>query len=147
MIIVILGPTGVGKTKLSIELAKKLDGEIINGDSTQVYREMNIGTAKVTDEEKENIPHHLFSFKNVNEDYTVYDYQKDARKKIEELKSKGKTPIIVGGSNLYLSALLYDYEFNKENSTIKELLLTNDEIYKKLIIKYPDINIDHHNRQ
>lgn len=147
MIIVILGPTGVGKTKLSIELAKKLNGEIINGDSTQVYKEMNIGTAKVREEEKENIPHHLFSFKNVDEEYTVYEYQKDARNKIIKLKKQNKIPIIVGGSNLYLSALLYDYKFNDEEKSIRELSLTNEEIYNELITKHPNINIDCHNRQ
>ena len=79
-IIVITGPTGVGKTKLSIELAKKLNGEIINADSTQVYKGLDIATAKVTEKEKEGIPHHLFDIKDIKEDYTVYDYQKDSRK-------------------------------------------------------------------
>jgi len=82
MIIVIVGPTCVGKTKLSISLAKKYNGEIINADSTQVYKGMDIATAKVTEEEKEGIPHHLFDIKETNEDYTVYDYQKDCRLKI-----------------------------------------------------------------
>ena len=81
-VIVITGPTGVGKTKLSVLLAKKYDGEIINADAMQVYRDLNIGTAKITDEEKEGVPHHLFDIKNVNEEYSVYDYQKDCRKKI-----------------------------------------------------------------
>ena len=76
MIICIVGPTGVGKTKLSIELAKKLNGEIINADSTQVYKGLDIATAKIKEEEKENIPHHLFDIKEITEDYTVYDYQK-----------------------------------------------------------------------
>ena len=108
MVIVIVGPTGVGKTKLSIELAKKLNGEIINADSTQVYKNLNIATAKVTEEEKENIPHHLFDIKEVEEDYTVYDHQKDARKKMEEIMKKGKTPIFVGGTGLYIKAALYN---------------------------------------
>ena len=90
MVIVILGPTAVGKTKLSVELAKKLNGEIINADSTQVYKNLNIGTAKVTEEEKQNIKHHLFDIKDIKEDYTVYDYQKDARSKIEEILNKNK---------------------------------------------------------
>ena len=76
MIIVVAGPTGVGKTRLSVELAKKYNAEVINADSMQVYKELNIGTAKVTEEEKENIPHHLFDIKNSDELYTVYDYQK-----------------------------------------------------------------------
>ena len=74
-IIVITGPTGVGKTKLSVELAKKYNGEIINADAMQIYKELNIGTAKITEEEKENIPHHLFDIKNVTEDYSIYNYQ------------------------------------------------------------------------
>ena len=86
MIIVIIGPTGVGKTKLSVELAKKINAEIINCDSMQVYKELNIGTAKVTEEEKDNIPHHLLDIVEPNELYTVYDYQKDCRRKIKELQ-------------------------------------------------------------
>ena len=82
-IIVIVGPTGIGKTKLSIELAKKLDAEIINGDSVSIYKRLNIGSAKPTKEEQSGIPHHLIDIKDVDEDYTVFDYQKDLRKKIE----------------------------------------------------------------
>ena len=115
MIIVITGPTAVGKTKLSIELAKKLNGEIINADSTQIFKELDVATAKVTEEEKENIIHHLIDIKNIKEDYTVYDYQKDCRKKIEEILSKNKTPILVGGTGLYIKAALYDYKFNEVN--------------------------------
>ena len=93
MVIVITGPTGVGKTKLSIELAKKLNGEIINADSTQVYKGLDIATAKIKEEEKEGIPHHLFDIKEIDEDYTVYDYQKDCRKIIDDILKRGKTPI------------------------------------------------------
>ena len=106
MIVVIVGPTGVGKTKLSVELAKKLDGEIINGDSTQVYKGLDIATAKVTEEEKENIPHHLFDIKEITDDYTVFDYQRDSRKAIEDILKRKKTPIIVGGTGLYIKASL-----------------------------------------
>ena len=84
-IIVIVGPTGVGKTKLSIELAKKLDAEIINGDSVAIYKKLDIGSAKPTIDEREGIPHHLIDIRDVEEDYTVFDYQKDVRKKIEEI--------------------------------------------------------------
>ena len=80
-IIVIVGPTGVGKTKMSVELAKIYNGEIINADSMQIYKYLNIGTAKIKEEEKENIPHYLFDIKNVLEDYSIYDYQKDCRRK------------------------------------------------------------------
>ena len=113
-IIVIIGPTGVGKTKLSLELAKHYQGEIINADAMQVYQELNIGTAKITD--YENIAHHLIDFVPVSENYTVYHYQKDARNKIEEIRSRGKTPIFVGGTGLYIKACLYDYQFVKEES-------------------------------
>ena len=88
-IIVIVGPTGIGKTKLSIELAKKLDGEIINGDSVSIYKKLDIGSAKPTKEEQSGIIHHLIDIKDVNEDYTVFDYQKDARKKIDEIEMDG----------------------------------------------------------
>ena len=82
-IIVIVGPTGIGKTKLSIELAKKLDAEVINGDSVSIYKDLDIGSAKPTIEEREGIPHHLIDIREVEEDYTVFDYQKDVRQKIE----------------------------------------------------------------
>ena len=101
-IIVITGPTGVGKTRLSIELAKKYDGEIINGDAIQVYKGLDIGSAKVTEEEKEGIVHHLFSIREVDEDYSIYNYQEDCRKIIKDIQSRGKTPIIVGGTGSYI---------------------------------------------
>ena len=148
-IIVIVGPTGVGKTKLSIELAKKYNAEIINGDSIQIYKELDIGSAKVTEEEKENIPHHLFDIKGVTEDYSVYDYQKDCRKKISEIQNKGKNVIIVGGTGLYIKAALYDYKFEEEtqekiNNYEKN---SNDELYDILLKKYPDTDIHKNNRK
>ena len=133
MVLVILGHICVGKTKLSVELAKKLDGEIINADSTQVYRSLDIATAKVTEDEKEGIPHHLFDIKDITEDYTVFDYQKDCRLKINDIISRGKTPILVGGTGLYIKASLYDYKFDKEDSIKTFDDLTNDELYDKVI--------------
>lgn len=141
-VIVITGPTAVGKTKLSIEIAKYFNGEIINADSTQVYKELDIATAKVTEEEKENIMHHLFDIKNINEDYTVYNYQQDCRNKIKEILNKNKTPILVGGTGLYIKASIYDYEFEKENNINNFDDLTNEEILNK--IKEKDSNIDIH---
>lgn len=114
-VIAIIGPTGVGKTKLSIALAKHLNGEIINADSMQVYQGLDIGTAKVREEEKEGIVHHLFDICNIEEEYTIYQYQKDCRRIIEEIISRGKTPILVGGSGLYIKAALYDYQFQEEH--------------------------------
>ena len=146
MVIVILGPTCVGKTKLSVELAKKIDGEIINADSTQVYKGLDIATAKVTEEEKENIPHHLFDIKDITEDYTVYDYQKDCRLCIDEILSRGKTPILVGGTGLYIKASLYDYKFNKEDSINNYDDLTDEELYDR-VIKLDSNNTIHKNNR
>ena len=147
MIVVILGPTGVGKTKLSVELAKKLNGEVINADSTQVYRGLNIATAKVTEAEKENIPHHLFDIKDVTEDYTVFDYQKDGRKVLDEIVKRRKTPIVVGGTGLYIKALLYDYKF--ENETVKGDYsdLADDEVHQKALAIDPNLTIHKNNRK
>ena len=148
MVIVIVGPTGVGKTKLSIELAKLLNGEIINADSTQIYRGMNIGTAKVTESEKEGIPHYLIDIKNIDDDYTVYDYQKDARKCIADIESRGKTPILVGGTGLYIKACLYNYEFETEDNTnYVDESLSNEELYNMLIKIDPEIDIHINNRK
>ena len=132
MIIVIAGPTGVGKTKLSIELAKKYNAEIINADSVQVYKKIDIASAKVTEEEKEGIPHHLFDIKEYDEDYTVYDYQIDARRALNNLLKENKNVIIVGGTGLYIKALLYDYRFNKEEDSHKYDNLTNAELLDKI---------------
>ena len=131
-IIVIVGPTGVGKTKLSIELAKRLDAEIINGDSVAIYKNLNIGSAKPTVEERENIPHHLIDIKEVDEDYSVYDYQIDCRKAIEDITSRGKRVIIVGGTGLYIKAALYDYNFTKGTTNNQYEDLTNEEILDKI---------------
>lgn len=146
-IIVITGPTGVGKTKLSVNLAKKLDAEIINADSMQIYKDLNIGTAKITEEEKESIPHHLFDIKNINEDYSIYDYQMDARNKIEEITSRGKQVIFVGGTGLYIKSALYDYKLNKENINDNYGNLSCEELYNELIKLDKDIIIDRNNKR
>ena len=143
-IIVIVGPTGIGKTKLSIELAKKLDAEIINGDSVSIYKKLDIGSAKPTIEERENIPHHLIDIRKVTEDYTVFDYQKDVREKIEEITSRNKRIIIVGGTGLYIKAALYDYKF-QEGTTYNEYSdFTNEELLDKIkefkVEKLPELN-------
>ena len=132
-VITIVGPTCVGKTKLSIELAKKLNGEVINADSTQVYKGLDIATAKIKEEEKEGIPHHLFDIKKITDNYTVYDYQKDCRNKIEDIIKRGKTPILVGGTGLYIKAALYDYKFEEENNNYNNYEdYSNEELYNKL---------------
>ncbi|MGE8034326.1 tRNA (adenosine(37)-N6)-dimethylallyltransferase MiaA [Lysinibacillus sp. NPDC093692] len=113
-VVAIVGPTASGKTALSIELAKKYNGEIINGDSMQIYRDLDIGTAKITEEEMEGVPHHLLSFKEPTESFSVADYQKLVRAKIAEIQTRGRLPIIVGGSGLYVQAVLFDFQFTEE---------------------------------
>ena len=110
-VIVICGPTASGKTALSIELAKKINGEIISSDSMQIYKDMNIGTAKPTVEEMDGIPHYLLDFVSPDTRYSVAEFQKDATEKIEEILKKGKTPIIVGGTGLYVDSLIYGIEY------------------------------------
>lgn len=141
-IIVIVGPTGVGKTKLSIELAKRLDGEIINGDSVSIFKRLNIASAKPTIEERCEIKHHLIDIKNIDEDYSVYDYQNDAREKIDEINSKKKRVIIVGGTGLYIKAALYNYKFTKGTTYNTYDSLSNEQLYSK--IKALDNNIEIH---
>ncbi len=144
MIICIVGPTGVGKTKMSVELAKKYQGIIINCDSMQVFKQLDIGTAKVTEEEKEGIPHYLFDIKEPTEEYTVYDYQKDLRKLLEE--HKDRNIIIVGGTGLYLKAGLYDYRFTEETSKTDYSSLSDDELYELVLKKDPNTTIHKNNR-
>ena len=110
-VIVICGPTASGKTKLSVELAKKIDGEIICCDSMQIYKDMNIGTAKVTKEEMQGIKHYLVDFVLPDQRYSVADYKKDATKAIQEVLSKEKVPIIVGGTGLYVDSLIYNIDY------------------------------------
>ncbi len=146
-IIVILGPTATGKTDVSINLAKKLNAEIINADSTQVYKEPLIATAKITEEEKENIPHHLFDIVSLNDDYTLFDYQKDGRKILNDLIKQNKNIIIVGGSGLYIKALLYNY--NLEETNIKKIdysKYTNEEL-KSMADKIDENNNIHINNR
>ena len=146
-IIVIVGPTGVGKTKLSVGLAKLINAEIINADSMQVYKDLNIGTAKVKKEEKENIPHHLFDIVNVEEMYTIYDYQKDCREKIIEIINRGKKVILVGGSGLYIRSALYDYKLNKETKKNEYEDLSNENLFDMVKKIDPGTQIHPNNRK
>ncbi len=125
-VIVICGPTASGKTSLSIELAKKIEGEIISADSMQIYKEMDIGTAKPSKEEKQGIKHYLLDFVSPEERYSVADYKRDAKKAIEEILEKGKIPIIVGGTGLYVDSLIYEIEYPN---------IEFDEEYRKLLEK------------
>ena len=145
MIICVVGPTGVGKTKMSVELAKKYNGIIVNCDAMQVYKEMDIATAKVTKEEKEGIKHYLFDICNLEDNYTVFDYQKDARKIIEE--NKNKNIIFVGGSGLYLKSALFDYRFSNDDDNNTYDNLTNEELYDLCVKKDKDMDIHVNNRK
>lgn len=112
-VICIVGATASGKTSLSVELAKKINGEIISADSMQIYKELSVGTAKVTQEEMQGIPHHLIDFVNIREDFSVAQYKLLCYQKIEEIIKKGKIPIIVGGTGLYVSSVINDLNFEK----------------------------------
>ena len=147
-IILLVGPTGTGKTALSISLAKKYDAVIINADSTQVYTEPLIATAKIKEEEKENIKHYLFDIVSLNDDYTLYDYQKQGRKLLDELIKENKNIIIVGGSGLYVKALLYNYILEeKKNINIDLSKYTNKELKEKVLEIDPISDIHENNRQ
>ncbi len=112
-LIVLTGPTAVGKTKLSIELAKRLGGEIISADSMQVYKYMNIGTDKITPDKMEGVPHHLIDFLDPSEEFNVFMFQKLVKEAIQDISSRGKLPIIVGGTGFYIQAVLYDIDFTE----------------------------------
>ena len=114
-VIVICGPTASGKTSLSIELAKKINGEIVSCDSMQIYKDMDIGSAKPTVEEMQGIKHYLLDFVSPEERYSVSDYKEDASKAIEDIIAKGKVPIVVGGTGLYLNSLIYNIQYNDMN--------------------------------
>ena len=133
-VVAIIGPTASGKTALSIKLAKEIDGEIINGDSMQIYKGMDIGTAKITKEEMEGVPHHLLDIKEPTESFSVAEYQKLVREKIEEINARGKTPIIVGGTGLYIQSVLYDFVFTDEEVDTK----ARSAYYKELEKIGPD---------
>lgn len=113
-VLVIAGPTAVGKTALSIRLAQQFNGEVISGDSMQIYRGLNIGTAKVTEEEKQDVSHHLIDICDIGDQYSVADFQTQARQKITEIYHRGNLPILVGGTGLYIQSLLYDYQLGAQ---------------------------------
>ena len=144
MIICVVGPTGVGKTKLSVMLAKKYDAKVLGCDATQIYKYLDIGSAKVTEKEKEGVEHFLIDIKEPNEDYSVCDYQKDLRTIID--KNKDRNIVIVGGTGLYLKSALYDYEFSEmEDNNYNEY--TNEELYKMCLDINPNLNIHQNNRR
>ena len=136
-VIVVIGPTSVGKTKMGVALAKKLNGEVISGDSMQVYRQMDIGTAKVTIEEMEGVTHHCIDILYPKDQYSVHDFQQTVRKQITEITNRGHVPIIVGGTGLYIKAALYDYTFSEMENNHDEINkkykdYTNEQLYAHL---------------
>lgn len=152
-VVAIVGPTASGKTALSIELSKKLGGEIINGDSMQVYKGMDIGTAKIRPGEMEGIPHHLLDIKNPDEPFSVAEYQQLVRGKIKEIQKRGNLPILVGGTGMYVQSVLFDYRFEKSEvdqklrqSLYEELESAGPEaMHRKLMDLDPSIDIHPNN--
>lgn len=140
-VIAIIGPTASGKTALSVELAKMIGGEVINGDALQVYKGLNIGTAKITADEMDGIPHHMFDIKEPDETFSVAEYQTEVRHLIADINNRGKVPIIVGGTGLYIQSVLYDFRFTEETADEKvrnrlEQQLADkgpDHLYKQLV--------------
>ena len=124
----------MGKSETALEVAKVFNAEVVNGDAFQCYKEMDIGVAKPPKEYFSIVPHHLFSFVDINRDYSIADYQKDLRKTVDEILSRGKNVVIVGGSGLYIRSALYDYEFGKDPEVDMSLFeeMTNEELHKKL---------------
>ena len=110
-VLFILGPTAVGKTAVSVEIAKLFNGEIISCDSVQIFKGLDIGSAKVTEEEKQNIPHHLIDIKEPTETFTSFQFVEEMKKKIKEITERGKLPIVVGGTSLYVKSLILNYNF------------------------------------
>lgn len=140
-VIVITGPTAVGKTKLSIEIAKRLQTDIINGDAYQIYQKMNIGTAKPTDDEKQGVIHHYMDFLDSSKTYSIAEFQKGVRECIDDLTSKNKVPLIVGRSGLYIDSVIKNYQFLEEkrsNEQSKYDSLTNEELHQVLANLDPD---------
>ena len=140
-LIILTGPTAVGKSELSIKLAKAINGEIVSADSIQVYKELNIGSAKITPDEMQSIPHYLIDVLEPTEDFNVYIFKKMANAAIEDIISRGKVPIIVGGTGFYIQSVIYDIDFNEEDNSKVRLELEelaqakgNDYLHKELLM-------------
>ncbi|MCD7894742.1 MAG: tRNA (adenosine(37)-N6)-dimethylallyltransferase MiaA [Erysipelotrichaceae bacterium] len=136
-VLVVIGPTSVGKTKMGVELAKALNGEVISGDSMQIYKHMDIGTAKVTVDEMEGIKHHLIDIIEPTQSFSVKDFQDEVRSKIDDITSRNKLPIIVGGTGLYIKGALYDYTFSETQTKHEEYKekfkdYTNEQLHNYL---------------
>ncbi|MBM7586962.1 tRNA dimethylallyltransferase [Bacillus pakistanensis] len=144
-LIVLIGPTAVGKTETSLQLAKRFNGEIISGDSMQIYKQLDVGTAKIMPYEMKGIPHHLIDIKEPEESFSVAEFQQLVREKINEIHARGHLPMIVGGTGLYIQSVIYDYHFTEtagDKSFRRQLEKEaeeygNEYIHKKLVAKDP----------
>ena len=138
-VLVIVGPTAIGKTSLSISLAKQFNGEIISGDSIQIYKGLDIGSGKVLESEMDNIKHYGIDILNPNDNFSVYEFQTKAREYINNINDNGKLAIICGGTGLYIKALLYDYIFVDQKELDYSIYddLSNQQIYNQLLDKDP----------
>lgn len=149
-VLVVAGPTASGKTKIGVELAKKLNGEIISADSMQIYKYMDIGTAKPTIEEMQGIPHHLIDFVELGEKFSVVQYKEMANKCIEDILLRGKVPILVGGTGLYINSITEEIKYDEtaENKEVREKLekIAETEGNEKLYAKLKEVDIEAHNR-
>ena len=136
-VIVVVGPTGVGKSAVGLKIAETLNSEIISGDSIQIYRQLDIGSAKISTDEMNGIKHYLIDEKDLNQSYNVMEFQNAARKIITDIHARGKIPLIVGGTGLYIKAVLYDYEFQYEDSNMSFMKehekYSNEELYSMLV--------------
>jgi tRNA dimethylallyltransferase len=130
-LLIISGPTAVGKTDISIQLALQLNGEIISADSMQIYRDMDIGSAKVSKEEQNIVPHHLIDIRGPKENFTVAEFKQIALEKIQEIYDRDRFPIVVGGTGLYINSILYNYSFTEANK---------DDEYRNYLERLADEN-------
>lgn len=150
-VVVIYGPTAVGKSAIAVELAKYMNGEIISADSMQIYKHLNVGSAKVTEQEMQGIKHHLIDIKEPYEDYSAGEFCTDAKACIKDILSRNKTPIIVGGTGLYIKSLVEEYDFAKvkKHDEFRESLnnLSNEEIYERVLNLNKNSKVDKNNRQ
>lgn len=152
-LLILVGPTAIGKTSLSIDIAKKFNAEIISGDSMQVYRSMDIGTGKITAAEMENVPHHMIDILNPDETFSVSDFQAQVEYLVKDIESRGKLPMIAGGTGHYIKALIEGYEFNEENQADIDRLtkeyeqLNDEELFAELLKIMPDSDIHPNNHK
>ena len=152
-LLILAGPTAIGKTALSIDIAKKIKAEIISGDSMQVYRGMDIGTGKITEDEMDGIPHHMIDILNPDETFSVSDFQNQVERLVSDIEARGKLPMLVGGTGHYIKALIDGYQFNEESrEDINRLTeayekFSNEELFSELEKLVPKSGIHPNNRK